>query len=63
MPPLITPTVMKYSININQKAAIDLGLKLDIVDLAIFDYIKDFSASKASSMARRPCSDKRLRDS
>lgn len=33
---------MKFSISINQKAAIDSGLSLDIVDLAIFDFIKDF---------------------
>lgn len=36
---------MKYNININQKAVIDLGLDLDVVDLAIFDFIKDFSNS------------------
>lgn len=38
---------MKYNININQKAIIDLGLNLDVVDLAIFDFIKDFSNSSA----------------
>jgi hypothetical protein len=36
----------KYSININQNAAIKLGLDVDIIDLAIFDYIKDFANSK-----------------
>lgn len=36
----------KYSININQFACIKSGLDLDIVDLAIFDYIKDFSNTK-----------------
>lgn len=36
----------KYSININQNAAIELGLDVDIIDLAIFDYIKDFANSK-----------------
>lgn len=34
---------MKYSININQKAIIDMWLDLDLIDLAIFDYIKDLS--------------------
>jgi hypothetical protein len=34
---------MKFSICVNQKAAIDSGLKLDIVDLAIFELLKDFS--------------------
>jgi len=33
---------MKFSISINQKAAVDSGLSLDIVDFAIFDFIKDF---------------------
>lgn len=36
---------MKFSININQKAAIDSGLQLDIVDLAIFDFLVCFSNS------------------
>jgi len=36
---------MKYGFYINQLAVIDNGLKLDIVDLAIFDCIKDFTAS------------------
>lgn len=36
---------MKYSILINQKLSIDNSLNLDIVDLAIFEYIKDFSHS------------------
>lgn len=36
---------MKYSININQYAALKNGLNLDIIDLAIFDFIKDFAAS------------------
>lgn len=38
---------MKFSININQKAAVDSGLSLDIVDLAIFDFIKDFVLTRA----------------
>jgi len=33
---------MKYSIMINQKLALDNNLKLDIIELAIFEYIKDF---------------------
>lgn len=36
---------MKYGFYINQLAVIENGLKLDIVDLAIFDCIKDFTAS------------------
>lgn len=38
---------MKYTILINQKAAIDSGLDLDFIDLAIFDFVKDFSAGPA----------------
>lgn len=38
---------MKYNIHINQKAVIDLNLDLDVVDMAIFDFIKDFSNSTA----------------
>lgn len=37
---------MKYNILINQKAVIDCGFDLDIVDLAIFELLKDFSLSK-----------------
>jgi len=33
---------MKYSILINQKLAYDNKLDLDIIDLAIFEYVKDF---------------------
>lgn len=33
---------MKFNININQKGAIDAGLKIDLIDLAVFDFIKDF---------------------
>ena len=38
---------MKYSININQKAVIDLGLqdKVDFIDLAIYDFITEFMLS------------------
>lgn len=35
----------KYSGNLNYRAAIELGLELDIIDLAIFDTLKDFSFS------------------
>lgn len=34
---------MKYTILINQYAAVDSGLDLDLIDLAIFDFIKDFA--------------------
>lgn len=34
---------MKYTITINQYAAIKNGLNLDLIDLAIFDFIKDFA--------------------
>lgn len=34
---------MKYTILINQYAAINSGLDLDLIDLAIFDFIKDFA--------------------
>lgn len=37
---------MKYSILINQKLAIDNNLNIDIIDLAIFEYIKDFCHSR-----------------
>lgn len=33
---------MQYTITINQLAVIRLGLKLDVVDMAVFDYIKNF---------------------
>lgn len=36
---------MKYNILINQYSAINSGLNLDIIDLAIFDFIKDFANS------------------
>lgn len=37
---------MKFNILINQKAAIDSGLDLDIIDLSIFVTLKDFALSK-----------------
>lgn len=36
---------MKFNININQKAAVDNGFDIDVIDLAIFDFIKDFGGS------------------
>lgn len=38
---------MKYSININQKSVVDLGLDLDLTDLAIFDFMSDFALTDA----------------
>lgn len=37
---------MKYTITINQFAAVKNNLDLDLIDLAIFDFIKDFANSK-----------------
>lgn len=37
----------KYNININQRAAIESNMDLDIIDLAVFDFIKDFSNTRA----------------
>lgn len=36
---------MKYSIKINQKAIVDNGFDLDVIDWAILNYIEDFSKS------------------
>lgn len=36
---------MKYNIYINQKAIIDLGLDLDVIDMSIFDFFNYFSNS------------------
>ena len=36
---------MQYNININQRAAVENGFDLDVIDLAIFDFIKDFGCS------------------
>jgi hypothetical protein len=36
---------MKYNIHINQRAAIENEFDIDIIDLAIFDFIKDFGGS------------------
>lgn len=46
---------MKFSININQKAAVDSGLSLDIVDLAIFDFIKDFINTRVCRKVTDEC--------
>lgn len=39
---------MKFSIFINQRAVVENGLNLDVIDLAIFDFIKDFTHSEGS---------------
>ncbi len=39
--------IMKYNININQKAIVDLGLNLDVVDAAIIDFLNNFAHSRA----------------
>lgn len=36
---------MKYTILINQKAIIENGINIDLIDASIFDFIKDFSHS------------------
>lgn len=38
---------MKYNLNINQYAAVTNKMDVDIIDLAIFDFIKDFAHSPA----------------
>lgn len=45
---------MKYNININQYAVIRNNLQLDVTDLAIFDFIKDFANSKACTKLQTP---------
>lgn len=45
---------MKYNININQYAAVTHGLDLDIIDLAIFDFIKDFVNSNRCNKMQTP---------
>lgn len=39
-------TLMKFTISINQKSAVDSGMPIDIVDLAIVDYVKSWIASR-----------------
>lgn len=45
---------MKYTILINQYAAVTNGLNLDLIDLAIFDFIKDFANSSSSVKMQTP---------
>jgi len=45
---------MKYTVIINQKAAIDAGLALDLIDLAVFDFIKDFIHSGNCTQVNAP---------
>ena len=45
---------MKYTILINQYAAINSGLDLDLIDLAIFDFIKDFANSSKCVKIQTP---------
>lgn len=45
---------MKYNISINQYAVIKSGLDLDIIDLSIFDFIKDFANSQGCVKIQTP---------
>lgn len=45
---------MKYTIVINQYAAVKNGLDLDLVDLSIFDFIKDFANSQSCIKMQTP---------
>lgn len=45
---------MKYTILINQFAAVNSGLDLDLIDLCIFDFIKDFVNSQACIKMQTP---------
>lgn len=45
---------MKYTIVINQVACINSGLDLDLIDLAVLDFIKDFSASQKCIKTNTP---------
>lgn len=45
---------MKYTILINQYAAVTNGLNLDLIDLAIFDFIKDFANSSSCVKTQTP---------
>lgn len=45
---------MKYTILINQYAAVTNGLNLDLIDLAIFDFIKDFANSSSCVKMQMP---------
>lgn len=46
--------IMKYTILINQYAAVTNGLNLDLIDLAIFDFIKDFANSASCVKMQTP---------
>lgn len=46
--------IMKYTILINQYAAVTNGLNLDLIDLAIFDFIKDFTNSASCVKMHTP---------
>lgn len=46
--------IMKYTILINQYAAVTNGLNLDLIDLAIFDFIKDFANSQSCVKMQTP---------
>lgn len=45
---------MKYTILINQYAAVKSGLDLDLIDLSIFDFIKDFANSNGCIKMQTP---------
>ena len=45
---------MKYTILINQFAAVNSGLDLDLIDLSIFDFIKDFANSDGCIKMQTP---------
>lgn len=46
--------IMKYTILINQYSAVANGLNLDLIDLAIFDFIKDFVNSTSCIKMHTP---------
>lgn len=43
---------MRYNININQKAVIDLGYDLDLIDCALLEYLHFFCNSKSKKIIR-----------
>lgn len=42
---------MKYNININQRAVVDLGLDLDLTDMAILDFMSEFAHTEECEKA------------
>lgn len=44
----------KWNININQRAAVELELHVDLIDLAIFDYIKSYILSNKCTKVATP---------